>query len=85
VDVNYNYQLSDHFEASIGVLARERDFRNSIREDSYVAPQASLTLEGALPCSCDVRLQYRYRDSDSNDFTADYTADQVTLSLLARF
>lgn len=85
VDVNYNYQLTDHLQASVGALVRERDFTHSSRSDSYVSPQASVTLQNALPCECDLRLQYRYRDNDSNDFFADYSADQVSLSLLARF
>jgi hypothetical protein len=38
-----------------------------------------------LPCECDVKVQYRYRDNDTNDFQSDYNADQVTVSLLARF
>jgi hypothetical protein len=85
VDVNYNYQLTDHIEASVGALARERDYADSSREDSYISPQASITVDGLLPCNCGVRLQYRYRDNDSNNFTADYNADQVSLSLTARF
>lgn len=85
VDVNYNYQLTDHIEASVGVLVRERDFTDSIREDTYISPQASLTFSGMLPCNCDIRLQYRNRDNDTNDFSADYNADQVSLALLTRF
>jgi len=85
VDVNYNYQLTDHIQGSIGALVRERDFSESSREDTYVSPQVSVTFQDMLPCSCDVRLQYRYRDNDTNDFLADYSADRVTLSLLARF
>jgi len=84
-DVNYQYQLTERFQTSLGVLIRERDFRDSSREDTYIAPQVSLTAQHMLPCACDVRLQYRYRDNDTNDLTADYTADQVSLALLARF
>jgi hypothetical protein len=64
---------------------RQRDFSGNDREDTYVSPQASLTLQRALPCDCDVRLQYRYRSNDSNDFLADYDADQVSLQLTTRF
>lgn len=85
VDVNYNYQFTDRIQGSVGALIRERDFRQSSRDDTYISPQASVTFGGMLPCSCDVRLQYRYRDNDSNDVQADYDADQVSLSLLARF
>ncbi|WP_395646371.1 outer membrane beta-barrel protein [Terricaulis sp.] len=84
-DVNYNYQISDHVQASVGALYRERDFRDSIREDTYLSPQASVTVQSVFNCSCDVRLQYRYRDNDTNDFQSDYNADQVSLSLLTRF
>lgn len=83
-DVNYNYQLTDHLQASVGVLVRERAFTDSSRDDTYISPQASMTLSGVLPCNCDVRLQYRHRDNDSNDFSADYNANQVSLSLVAR-
>ncbi len=84
LDVNYLYQFTDHLQGSVGALVRERDFDGS-REDTYVSPQVSLTLQGAFPCSCDIRLQYRYRENDTNDFLADYDADQVSLALLARF
>lgn len=84
-DVNYNYQFTDHIQGSVGALVRERDFRDSSREDAYVSPQASVTFQDILPCDCDVRLQYRYRQNDSNDFSAEYDADQVSLALLARF
>ena len=84
-DVNYQYQFNDYVQASAGVLVRERDFRNSSREDSYVSPQVSLTLQNALPCECDVRLRYRYRSNDTNDVPYEYGAEQVSLALLTRF
>lgn len=84
-DVNYNYQVTDHIQASVGALVRKRDFSGNDREDTYVSPQVSVTLQRALPCDCDVRLQYRYRDNDSNDFIDDYHADQVSLQLTTRF
>ncbi len=84
-DVNYNYQITDHVQASVGALLRERDFSHNSRGDTYVAPQASVTLQRLLPCDCDLRLQYRYRRNDSNDFSADYDANQVSLSLTTRF
>ena len=84
-EVNYNYQFTDHIQGSVGALFRERDFRDSSREDTYISPQASVTFQDVLPCDCDVRLQYRYRQNDTNDFSAEYDADQVSLALLARF
>src|SRR5262249_40322037 len=84
-DVNYSYQLTDHLQASAGAMIRQRDFTDSEREDTYVTPQVSVTLQRALPCDCDVRLQYRYRDNDSNDLLSDYHADQVSLQLTTRF
>ncbi|MFT3727016.1 MAG: outer membrane beta-barrel protein [Terricaulis sp.] len=84
-DINYNYQLSDHFLASVGAQVRERNFADSVRKDTYISPQASLTWQDALPCNCDLRLQYRHRDNDSNDASADYGADQVSLALITRF
>lgn len=85
VDANYNYQLTDHVQLSAGALVREREFDDYGRTDSYLSPQASVTLQRVLPCDCDVRMQYRTRDNDSNDFSADYDAEQITLSLAARF
>lgn len=84
-DVNYNYQLTDHVQASVGVLLRERTFEDYDRTDTYTSPQASVTLQRMLPCDCDVRLQYRYRDNDSDDFASTYDAEQVTLQLTTRF
>ena len=85
VDVNYNYQLTDHLQASVGALVRDRDFTGSSRDDTYLSPQVSVSLQRALPCDCDVRLQYRYRDNDSNEALSDYHADQVSLQLTTRF
>jgi hypothetical protein len=84
-DVNYSYQFTDHIQGSVGALARQRDFRNSSREDTYLSPQASVTFQQILPCNCDVRVQYRYRDNDTNDELGRYNANQVSLSLTARF
>jgi len=83
--VNYNYQLTDHLQASVGALVRARDFTGSSRNDKYFSPQASLTLQNALPCTCDLRLQYRYRENNSNELLSDYNADQVSLALTTRF
>lgn len=86
VDVNYNYQLTDHVQLSAGALWREREFDGYDRTDTYVAPQASVTLQRLLPCDCDVRLQYRTRDNDSSeDFVYSYDAEQITFGLTARF
>jgi hypothetical protein len=85
IDANYNYQLTDHVQLSAGALVREREFDGFDRTDSYVSPQASVVLQRMLPCDCDVRLQYRTRDNDSSDFISSYDAEQVTLSLAARF
>lgn len=85
VDVNYNYQLTDHVQLSAGALWREREFDGIDRTDTYVAPQASVTLQRLLPCDCDVRLQYRTRDNDSSDFVYSYDAEQVTFGLTTRF
>lgn len=85
VDVNYNYELTDHLQASVGALVRERDFTDSERSDTYVSPQASLTLRRALPCNCDLTLRYRHRQNDSNELFSDYEANQVALQLTTRF
>jgi len=85
IDVNYTYQVTDHLQASVGALVRRRDFDGYDRTDDYVSPQASLTLQRALPCDCDVRVQYRRRENDSNDFISSYGADQISLQLTTRF
>lgn len=84
-DVNYNYQVADRVQVSVGAMVRERDFTDSRREDFYVSPQTSVTLQNVFDCDCDIRLQYRYRDNDTNEYPSDYNADQVSISLLARF
>lgn len=85
LDANYNYQLTDHVQLSAGALVREREFDDFGRTDTYVSPQASIVLQRMIPCDCDVRLQYRTRDNDSTDFVSSYDAEQITLSLAARF
>jgi len=90
VDAEYRYRLTDHVALSAGARARQRDYDSTTvgpdtRSDTYLAPNASVMLTNALPCSCDVRLRYQHRDNDSNDSTAEYEADQVSLSLIARF
>jgi hypothetical protein len=91
VEAEYRYRLTDNLAAGVGVRARERDYDNTTimfgsdtRSDTYVAPNASVTLTNMLPCSCDVRARYQYRDNDSNDPFAEYEADQVQLSFIAR-
>jgi hypothetical protein len=84
-DANYAYQITDHLQLSIGALVREREFEGFDRADTYISPQASVTLQRLLPCDCDVRVQYRDRDNDSSNFIYNYDAEQVTLSLAARF
>ncbi len=89
VDAEYRYRLGDHVSVGAGVRARERDYHSTsvgpdTRNDTYIAPNASVMLTNALPCACDVRLRYQHRNNDSNDPGAEYEADQVSLSLIAR-
>jgi hypothetical protein len=92
VEAEYHYRLTDHFTVGAGVRARQRDydsttvmFGSDTRSDTYVAPSASVTLTDMLPCACDIRARYEHRDNDSNDPFSEYDADQVALSLIARF
>lgn len=92
VDAEYKYRLTDHVQLGAGIRARQRDFDNTTimfgsdtRSDTYIAPNASVTLSGVLPCACDVRVRYQHRDNDSNDAFSEYDADQVQASLIARF
>lgn len=90
VDAAYSYQLNDSVVVSAGVLAYDRTYSQTeiageTRQDTYVAPQASLTVQNLLPCACAVRLSYRYRSNSSNDPVGDYDAHQASLFLIARF
>lgn len=90
INAEYRHRLGDHLALSAGARARQRDFdRTTVgpdtRSDTYVAPNASLTLQGVLPCACDIRARYEHRQNDSNDATAEYDADQGSISLIARF
>lgn len=90
VDAAYHYRLNDNLSVSWGVLAYQRNYTHTevagqSREDTYVAPQATLTAWNVLPCSCAIKLNYRHRDNQSNDEFSDYEADQVSLSLFAQF
>jgi hypothetical protein len=89
-DIEYRHRLTDHFTILLGVRARQRDFDVTTvgpnnREDTYVAPELGVSLQNILPCSCDLSARYTHRENDSNDAAADYEADQVALSLVARF
>jgi hypothetical protein len=91
VEAEYRYRLTDHLAVGAGVRARERDydsttimFGSETRSDTYVAPNASVTLTNVLPCSCDVRARYQHRENESNDPFSEYEADQVQLSFIAR-
>ncbi len=85
IDANYNYQLTDHLQASVGALWRKRDIDTYGGETTYLSPQVSLTAQRLLPCDCDVRLQYRTRDNDTEDNFSDYDAEQWSLALMTRF
>lgn len=90
VDANYTYRFSDAWGVSIGALAYERRFTETVilgedREDTYVSPQASVMLYNTLPCACTLKLTYGHRDNSSNDDMFDYDADQVSLSVISRF
>jgi hypothetical protein len=91
LEAEYRYRLTDHLAVGAGVRARERDYDNTTimfgsdtRSDTYLAPNASVTLTNVLPCSCDLRARYQHRENDSNDPSAEYEADQVQLSFIAR-
>jgi hypothetical protein len=90
VDAEYRYRVTDHVTLGAGARVRQREFENTTvgpdtRSDTYIAPNATLTLTNVLSCSCDVRVRYQHRDNDSNDVLSEYEADQVSLSLIGRF
>jgi hypothetical protein len=90
MDVAYHYQFTDHVVVSAGALAYDRRYSGTEvagenRHDVYVAPQVSVTIQNFLPCSCALRATYRYRVNESNDPTADYDAQQASISFFRRF
>jgi hypothetical protein len=90
MDVAYHYQFTDRVVVSAGALAYDRRYSGTEvagenRHDVYVAPQVSVTIQNFLPCSCALRATYRYRVNESNDPTADYDAQQASISLFRRF
>jgi hypothetical protein len=85
IDANYNYRLTDHVLLTAGAVVRERAFEDANRDDRYVAPSAGVTFQNVLPCTCDLKLRYQHRDNQSDDALATYDAEQVSLSLIARF
>lgn len=89
LDLEWKFRVSDHVVVSAGARARQREFDNisvgpDMRSDTYVAPSASVTLTNVLPCACDIRARYQYRNNDSNDAFGEYEANQVSLALVAR-
>ena len=90
VDAAYHYQANDHIRLSGGAVAREREYSQTMvgpseRRDTYVAPEVAMTVGNIMPCECAVRMSYQYRFNDSNDPAADFDAQRVSLSLIARF
>jgi hypothetical protein len=89
-DVAYNYRATDHVALSAGVEVRDRHFTESQilgedRRDTHVTPEATVSFQNLLPCECSLNVTYRYRHNNSNDPSAEHEANQVSLSLLARF
>lgn len=90
LEAAYHYQVNDNVILSASVLGHDRRYSQTQvngedRHDTYVSPQASVTVRNVLPCNCSVKLSYRYRDNSSNDSLAEYEADQVSVSLFASF
>ena len=89
-NATYNYRVNGNVVLSGGLEARDRYYSKTKvageqRHDTYVSPQATVSLQHVLPCNCSLNLTYRYRNSSSNDFTVDYDAQQVSVSLFAQF
>jgi len=90
MEATYNYRFNDHWSAGIGAEVRDRfysttEVAGAHRHDTYVAPEARLTLWNPLSCSCGITLAYRYRNNHSNDPLSDYHAQNVSLSLSREF
>jgi hypothetical protein len=92
IEATYNYQVNDHLILSAGGTARQREytetsafFSGDDREDTFLAPEAAVTVQNFAPCECAIRIEYQYRDNDSNDFFSDFNGERVQLSLQTRF
>ena len=62
----------------LGIVASQANAQTQPKCDT------SVTLTNMLPCACDVRARYQHRENESNDPSAEYEADQVQLSFIAR-
>jgi hypothetical protein len=73
-----------------GVTGHERYYSSllasgSKRRDSYIAPEASLTLKDAFLFQSDIKLDYAYRLNESNADTGDYHDNVLSLSFIYQF
>ena len=90
LELGYYFNLSRDLTLGATVLGRERLYLKTFvdgqhRDDIDLAPGANATLSNIFACACDVLLDYRYRFNFSNEPTARYQGQRVTLSFATRF
>jgi hypothetical protein len=88
--VDYYMSVLNDLVLGTGVTAHERYYSSvlasgSKRQDTYIAPEASVTLKDALLFQSDIKLDYAYKINRSNADTGDYHDNVVSLSFIYQF
>ena len=73
-----------------GLKARERYYSSALssgskRQDSYIAPDVSVTFKDVLMFQSDIKLQYTYRYNRSNEDFGEYHDHALDLSVIYQF
>lgn len=90
LETGYYYSLWSDLTVGVTVRGRQRLFLKTFvdgdkRNDYFVSPGVNARLSNIFSCACDILVDYRYRMNMSNDDTADYVGNRVTVSLATRF
>ena len=91
-DLAYYTPVYDDVVLGLNITVAQRNYRDpglfsggDDREDTLVAPGASLIFKHVFSYQTDVRLSYRHKDNDSNDKFREYEDDIVTINIDTRF
>jgi hypothetical protein len=91
-DIAWYTPLAEDLVLGLNVTVSHRNYRDpgilsgtDDREDTMIAPGATLIFKHVLSYQTDVRLSYRHKDNDSNDKFREYEDDIVTVNIDTRF
>jgi hypothetical protein len=91
-DIAYYTPVADDVVVGANITVSTRQYNDpglfsgtDDREDTMIAPGATLIFKHVFAYQSDVRLQYRHRDNSSNDDSRDFEDDIVTINLDFRF